>query len=388
MIIAEVSALIWLVQWIADKKGLSMQRRWSVTVMSGFLIAAASVAHSADAPCAKPSTGNGEVRAVIAAIQGLEKMLSAEQTKSLERPFVRDSAIRWSNLPVGIVPREGLRLGDLDEKQVHAMRGVAAAALSACGLKMLDDIRIADTFLKAVDERKIGWDGGNYYMSILGTPSERTPWMLQIGGHHIAYNFTFNGSREGATPLFFGTEPIHFNAADVDYEPLVAQSAAMSKLAQALAKQADAKLSGTFTDVVKGVVVIPVAGKMPTGGTDTGFPQTYPTGTTDRGIQYRVLSPAQQALVRAAIESYASLPGAAITRGLVAAYEATSAQAETYVGYSGAPDLSTEHSYVRIDGPRIWMELVVQKAVADPTALHYHALWRDKQSDYGGEISH
>ena len=198
-----------------------MKRRWSMTAMFGFLIAAASAAHSADALCAKPSAGNGEVRAVMTAIQGLEKTLSPEQTRSFERPFVRDSAIRWSNLPVGIVPREGLRLGDLDEKQVHAAHGVAAAALSACGLKMLDDIRVADTFLKAVDERKIGWDGGNYYMSILGTPSERTPWMLQIGGHHIAYNFTFNGSRDGATPLFFGTEPIHFNAADAEYEPLV-----------------------------------------------------------------------------------------------------------------------------------------------------------------------
>ena len=356
--------------------------------MSGFLIAAASVAHSADAPCAKPSTGNGEVRAVIAAIQGLEKTLSAEQTKSLERPFVRESAIRWSNLPVGIVPREGLRLGDLDEKQVHAMRGVAAAALSACGLKMLDDIRIADTFLKAVDERKIGWDGGNYYMSILGTPSERTPWMLQIGGHHIAYNFTFNGSREGATPLFFGSEPIHFNVADAEYEPLVAQSAAMSNLAQALAKQADAKLSGTFTDVVKGVVVIPVPGKMPTGGTDTGFPMSFPTGNSDRGILYGALSPAEQALARVAIESYASLPGAAITSPLVAAYESSAALAETYIGYAGQPDLGARGSYVRIDGPRIWMEFVVQPAVADNTRLHYHALWRDKQSDYGGEIGH
>jgi len=26
--------------------------------------------------------------------------------------------------------------------------------------------------------------------------------------------------------------------------------------------------------------------------------------------------------------------------------------------------------------------------VADNTRLHYHALWRDKQSDYGGEIGH
>jgi uncharacterized protein DUF3500 len=43
---------------------------------------------------------------------------------------------------------------------------------------------------------------------------------------------------------------------------------------------------------------------------------------------------------------------------------------------------------VRIDGPRIWMEFVVQPAVAKPTENHYHALWRDKLSDYGGEIGH
>ena len=365
-----------------------MKKRWLVTSIFGLLIAASSAAQAIDESCTKPSAGNGQVAVVMAAIQDLEKTLSAEQRKSLERPFVRDSAIRWSNLPVGITPRMGLRLGDLDEKQNHAARGVAAAALSACGLELLDEIRIADDVLKAVDERKIGWDAGNYFMSVLGTPSESRPWMLQIGGHHLAYNFTFNGGREGATPLFFGTEPIRFSAAGIEYEPLVAQSAAMSNLAQALAKQPAAKLSGTFTDVVKGVVVIPVPGKMPTGGTDTGFPMSFPTGNSDRGILYGALTPAEQALARAAIESYASLPGAAITSPLVAAYESSAALAETYIGYAGQPDLSARGSYVRIDGPRIWMEFVVQPAVADNTRLHYHALWRDKQSDYGGEIGH
>ena len=55
--------------------------------------------------------------------------------------------------------------------------------------------------------------------------------------------------------------------------------------------------------------------------------------------------------MRTAIESYASLPGAAITSPLVAAYESPAALAETYVGYSGQPDLRAEGSYVRIDGP-------------------------------------
>ena len=363
-----------------------MKLRATAMILMGVLSLTSGAAGASDTLCPKASAGEGQPQAVISAIQALEKTLSAEQLASLKRPFVRESAIRWSNLPVGIVPREGLRFGDLDEKQNHAARRVTSAALSACGLKMLDDIRVADNVLKAVDERKIGWDGGNYYLSVIGAPSERAPWMLQIGGHHIAYNLTFNGKLDGATPLFFGSEPIQFHAADVDYEPLVNQSAAMSNLARALAKRPDAKLSGTFTDVVKGVVVIPVPGKMPTGGTDTGFPQTYPTGSVDRGALYSALAPADQALVRAAIESFASLPGAAITKALVASYESPAALAETYVGYSGQPDLSTEHSYVRVDGPRVWMELVVQRAVADPKKLHYHALWRDKQSDYGGEI--
>ena len=90
--------------------------------------------------------------------------------------------------------------------------------------------------------------------------------------------------------------------------------------------------------------------------------------------------------MRAALESYASLPGEAIARELVKAYEAPEALAETFVGYAGATDLSANDSYVRIDGPRIWMELVVQPAVAIKTELHFHALWRDKLADYGGEI--
>ena len=90
--------------------------------------------------------------------------------------------------------------------------------------------------------------------------------------------------------------------------------------------------------------------------------------------------------MREALESYTSLPGKSITAALVAAYEEPAALADTYVGFAGSPDFSTKGSYVRIDGPRVWMEFVVQPAVAKPEELHYHALWRDKQSDYGGEV--
>ncbi|HLA70746.1 MAG TPA: DUF3500 domain-containing protein [Steroidobacteraceae bacterium] len=333
------------------------------------------------------NSNGGKVEPILAAVAELHAALTAPQRALLERPLTRESATRWSNLPVGVVPRTGLRLGDLDTAQAAVARRVFAAALSACGLKLLDDVRHADDFLIPLDQRPIGWDGRNYYLSVLGEPAARTPWMLQLGGHHLAYNFVFNGRQPGATPLFFGTEPIRFELQGVAYEPLDVQSTAMRNLATAIATHPNAKLSGTFTDVVKGVEVTMVPGQLPTGGTDTGFPHTYPTGTNDRGVPYSALTPVQQALVRTALRSYASLPGAAISQPLVAAYESAAALRETYVGYAGAPALSEKGSYVRIDGPRLWMEFVVQPAVAKPTENHYHALWRDKQSDYGGEVA-
>jgi hypothetical protein len=350
--------------------------------ISALLGARAAIAASCD------NSNGGETAPVVAAVTRLHAALTPAQLALLEHPLTRETATRWSNLPVGVVSRAGLRLGDLDETQSALARGVFAAALSACGLALLDDVRHADDFLMPLDKRPIGWDGRNYYLSVLGKPSARTPWMLQLGGHHLAYNFVFNGSKPGATPLFFGAEPIRFELKGVTYEPLEPQSTAMRNLATALAAYPGARLSGTFTDVVKGVQVSMVAGQLPRGGTDTGFPQTYPTGTQDRGVLYPTLEPAQQALVRSALRSYASLPGAGISQPLVVAYESPEALRETYVGYSGAADLSAKGSYVRIDGPRIWMEFVVQPAVANPAENHFHALWRDKQSDYGGEVGH
>src|SRR5499427_6348767 len=352
---------------------------------TGTLLRAATAAAAPITDCNTVS-GSGASVPVAAAAVAFRDTLSAAQRARLDQPLSRASAIRWSNLPVGIVPRIGVRIGDLDARQAAALRALLTAALSACGLKLYDEIRLADEALAPLDERHIGWGGGNYYVALLGTPSAQKPWMLQSGGHHLAYNFAFNGPKAGATPLFFGTEPIRFDAAGITHEPLQAQSTAIAALAGALAAYPDAHLPGTYTDVVKGVVTEFPVGTTGVRGTDGGFPQTYPTGTTERGIRYSALAPAAQARVRAALESYLSLPGEALTRTMLAAYESPEALNQTYVGYAGAVDLSIRGSYVRIDGPRVWIEFIVQPAVARPADIHYHALWRDKAADYGGEV--
>jgi hypothetical protein len=357
-----------------------------VSLMAGLAVPALAADQAAGKSCRQAKGGDGEAAQVAAALGSLRSLLSGPQRAALDKPLTYQSAIHWSNLPIGVVPRTGLRLGDLDPAQTAAARQVFDAALSACGLKLLDEVRLADDWLTAFDKRPIGWNGGNYYLTVLGNPAAKAPWMLQLGGHHLAYNFTFNGHLPGATPLFFGSEPISFEMKGVSYAPLDAQSTAMSKLAAAIAPHAQARLSGTFTDVVKGVEVTGTPGQSMSGGTDTGFPHSYPTSHGDRGVPVSALSPSQRQRVREAIESFASFPGNAISAPLLAAYLEPEALNDTYVGYSGASELSARGSYVRIDGPRAWMELVVQPAIAHPEQLHYHALWRDKQADYGGEV--
>jgi hypothetical protein len=55
-------------------------------------------------------------------------LLSNAQRAALDKPLSYESAIHWSNLPIGVVPRTGLRLGDLDPKQTAAARKLFEAA--------------------------------------------------------------------------------------------------------------------------------------------------------------------------------------------------------------------------------------------------------------------
>jgi hypothetical protein len=342
------------------------------------LVTALAVATAARAEDAQPcnSAPGGAAPAAGAAKTFLESLGPIQRTIAV-RTYSKPAATRWSNLPIALAPRVGVRLGDLTPAQTTAMNALLATALSHCGVELLDGVRAADGMLKPLDNRGIGWDPANYFVAFIGEPSPDKPWSLKVDGHHIAYNITFNAARVSATPLFDGVEPVEFKVGDRAYEPLAPQAGAMRALATAVAASPAAKLEGEFRDVTRG--------STPDG--DTNFPISYPTGKTGRGVSYATLTPAQQALVRAAMARWVDLPNGAISRPLMAEYAAAAALADTYVGVAGSPDLGAPGSYVRIDGPRIWIEFIVQPAVADPKKVHYHTIWRDKLADYGGAFA-
>ena len=55
---------------------------------------------------------------------------------------------------------------------------------------------------------------------------------------------------------------------------------------------------------------------------------------------------------------------------------------QTRIGWSNNTGPTDENSYIRIDGPSVWIEFINTRSMSTPD-IHYHSVYRDKTNDYG-----
>ncbi|SEK99919.1 Immunoglobulin I-set domain-containing protein [Roseateles sp. YR242] len=324
------------------------------------------------------SSGSSALAATVTtAAQSFYGTLSSSQQSSVQLSWSLDTARKWSNLPAAMVARNGVALSSLSTAQKTAANTMIAAALSTSGNTLWQGLLAADDYLYAIGGGS-SYGSGNYYIAFIGTPSATSFWVLQLTGHHLTYNIAFNGTTKGPTPLFLGIEPrTSFTVNGATYDPMSAQRTSVSDLATALKSYSAAALSGTYADLLFGA--------NGSGNIDGTYPKSYPSGTSGRGVLYSALSTADQAKVKAVIQAYIGTQATEYADELSAAYLSDTALAQTYVAYAGAGDVATSGSYVRVDGPRVWIEFSVQGGVIVRNDTHYHTIFRDKTGDYGGK---
>jgi len=118
---------------------------------------------------------SGTARMVTAANAFLATLTAPQRQKV---SFAFDDAqqrTRWSNLPVTMVPRAGLNMGELTAPQRIAAMALVSAALSARGYQKVQEIMEGDETLKAGG--RAGMFGKElYFISILGMPWATSPW--------------------------------------------------------------------------------------------------------------------------------------------------------------------------------------------------------------------
>src|SRR4051794_18960898 len=168
--------------------------------------------------------------AVVDAAAAFLDTLSDPQRSIAQVGLTPQLAVRWTNFPGGSERRNGVFFRDLKPEQVEAALKVARIALGEEGFARYQEVRAADdVFAKGRGGRGPGGPGGpaqkkadggpaqkkaggpfqkkgggpfqkkgggpgggamfgsaNYMIAFLGKPSKTTPWLLQLGGHHLA----------------------------------------------------------------------------------------------------------------------------------------------------------------------------------------------------------
>ncbi|MEZ4449718.1 MAG: DUF3500 domain-containing protein [Nannocystaceae bacterium] len=326
---------------------------------------------------------------VVCAAEAFLGSLSSDERSAANLAYT-DSVARtkWSNLPGK--ERPGVQIGALSAESQAKALAMMSAVLSDAGRSDLDGVRAADDYLASLGG--MGGMGGaygadNYYVAVLGTPSVTEDFVVMFGGHHMAFNMTYVGGLGYPIPNHLGVEPkAEFTSDGESYAPMAGEGEAMLAVFASLdsGALADAYLAGqTFSDVLIGPL------EYGTGSVDAALAK-YPTGSNRTGVLVSSLTSDQQALVTAAIEEWVDDADPAVADALMAAYTSAEAYADTYVAWGGTEssgvDPDVNGTYMRIDGPRLWIEVSCQNGVVVQGKTHYHSIYRDKQFDYGATL--
>lgn len=380
-----------------------------VTVSNGGGTSTSSAATLTVSSTSTASCDTTYVDSVLSAVSTLESALGTSLTSatlydssSYSTSQLNVYKTNWSNLPPGAISfsRPGITLSQLSSStQIAAFNALAKVALGTAGYTDFQGVLAADDYL-GYTKNANGYGADLYHVAFVGTPSQTGSWTLMLGGHHMAFNINFNGACAYPTPHHIGVEPrteftanshTSYNYYDSGtYTVLADKAAAMVAVFTGLSSStlSSAFLSGqTFSDILIGPV------EANTGSyTNVTTKFTAIANSSDRGVLVSSLSSAQQALVTAAIQQFTNDYDSATASRLLSDYQ--SGYASTYVAWanssgsfsSSGPDVGANGTYMRIDGPRVWIEIAVQNGIVISSQTHYHMMFRDKTYDYYNQL--
>jgi hypothetical protein len=269
---------------------------------------------------------------------------------------------RWSNLPVNMAERRGLRMGDLKQTQRDAVMNLLAITLSKMGYEKVVGIVESDEVLRK--ESRSGappFGRDEFFISFLGKPSTTDPWMIQFGGHHLGLNITLAGAQGVLTPSLIAVQPAKFTLDGKTIRPMGRETDKALELVKALTdeQRKQAILGSQMRDLALG----------PGHDGETIAPE---------GLKLDTLNESQRALLLEIVAEWSGIiHDAAATEKL---NEIKANLADTWFAWSGP--LEAGLAYFRIQGPTVIIEYAPQRS-----EMHIHSMYRDPTNDYGKKFS-
>ena len=326
------------------------------------LAIAVALAASASAAGAQQPTAR-----IVSAANRFLATLDQQQRSAVRFAFDDDAQrVRWSNFPVRMTPRAGLKLGDLSAAQRSAAMSLLSSVLSPRGYEKIQQIMDADEVLKTSERNNPMFGRDLYFISLLGTPSEKQPWMLQFGGHHLAVNVTIAGEHGVLTPTLTGAQPALYTLAGKTVRPLGQESDRALALLNALdeSQKKQAVLGYHVGDLVLGP------------GQDGKTIQP-------EGLKASAMTERQRAMLLEVIAEWSGIVHESAAAARMAELKAD--LNDTWFAWSGPTTAAPGQNitaYYRIQGPKLVIEYAPQRLGGD-LSLHVHTMYRDPTNDYG-----
>ncbi len=310
---------------------------------------------------------------IVAAAAAYLASLTPYQRAKTAFPLEAREWRTWSNIHPPLM-RHGLSVFEMLPAQRDQAYGLLEASLSAAGYQLARDIMRLNWTVAEMTGKFDEYGEGQYWFSIMGTPSATEPWGWQVDGHHCIINYFVLGDQVTMTPAFMGSEPCHAEAGKyAGVRVFLPEQETGLALMQSLdpAQQAKAVIGETLPgDVIT-----------------SAFKDNYELHL--EGISYGSLSAPQQQHLLTVLETYVGrLPAghAAVRMAEVRAH-----LADTHFGWIGACDNEAVF-YYRVHSPVILCEFDHQRGVAfrdklTPYRDHIHSIVRTPNGgDYGRDL--
>ena len=330
------------------------------------LIAIALLAIWATRATAAESSG----KAMATAAQALLDTLDDGQRARTVLPADDTKRSQWHYVPKS--DRKGLAMGEMNDVQREAVRGLLRAALSPTGYAKVAGILELEKVLKELEKDTSGRrESGRYHVTFFGKPAADGRWALSVEGHHLSLNWTIEqGAVTANTPAFFGANPAEIKS-QVSAGPKQGTRTLAKEQAVALA------LVQSLSDEQRAKAVI--AEKAPRDIRAGGQPQ--PPKPEPAGLAAQDMTDAQRKQLVELIEVYTGNFPTDVAARRWAEIRAAGLE-KLHFAWAGATKEGDGH-YYRIEGPTILVEYCnVQSDAAGHPANHIHSVWRDPRGEF------
>ena len=283
-----------------------------------------------------------------------------------------------------------------------------ASGLSEAGYTTVATVLGLENVLDRVEGFSVNWgrertrDPGMYYLRVFGEPGGPQPWGWRFGGHHVSLNnLVVDGRVVATTPCFLGADPAMSpllggatlrplgTAEDPARELVRSLRPELAARAVLLARAPNDIMAANTTRIGDRMVKrrelwrqgqhTPDRAEEPASGLHGADRQALALTSTPKGVPGAALDAAQRELLRVLLGTYLGRVPDGISP--LPRYADPAALDAVHLAWAGSTAAGEPH-YYRLQGPR----LLIEWTNIHRGANHAHAVWRDPETDFGGDV--